>query len=106
MKIILHIQAANKTSTVSVNGVVVTVNSIDYDLSQIPEGGQAEAVEGTPFVGVLTRDKVNILYQYDSSKALPDQTQTWDDLTFDITEGEIICPIQWKPVVEETNVLP
>lgn len=106
MKIILHIQASNRTSTVSVNGLVVTVNGIDYDLSQIPEGGQAEAVEGTPFVGILTRDKVEILYQYDSSKAVPDQTQTWDDLTFDITSGEIPCPIQWKPVEEIENVLP
>lgn len=106
MKIILHIQASNRTSTVSVNGLVVTVNGIDYDLSQIPKGGQAEAVEGTPFVGIVTREQASIIYQYESSKALPDQTQTLDDLTFDIVSGEIPCPIQWKPVVEETNVLP
>ena len=105
MKIILHIQGSDKTSTVSISGLVVTVNGIDYDLSQIPEGGQAEAMPDTPFIGVLTREQVNIVYTFNSFNVEQNNAFTLDDLTFDIESGEIPCPIQWKPV-EETNVLP
>ena len=89
--------ASHKTTSVSVDGLVLTIDDTDYDLSIIPEGGQAEASEDSPFIGTVTRESVTIRYEYDSSKAEPDQSTNWDDYTFDVVEGEVPCPIRWKP---------
>jgi hypothetical protein len=105
MKVILSPKASNYTTTVSINNQVVTVDGIDYDLSAIPVGGQAEASEDSPFVGIITRDEVTVKYSYDSQVALPDQSKDWADYTFEMTTGDVPCPIIWKPVVEETDVL-
>jgi hypothetical protein len=103
MKIILSPIAANKTTAVSVNGLILTIDGQEIDLSVIPEGGQAEAEEDSPFIGVVTRDEVTIRYKYNSQLAEPDQSKDWDDYTFDVTDGEVPCPIQWKPVMEVSN---
>ena len=96
MQIILSPVASNKTTIVSVSGLTVTIDGTDYDLSVIPEGGQAEASEDSPFIGTATRDAVTIRYEYDSAKAEPDQSTNWADYTFEITDGEVPCPIKWK----------
>lgn len=105
MKITLSPIASNKTSQVSVHGLVLTIDGTEYDLSAIPENGQAEAVEGSPFIGVLTRGKVAIRYEYDSQKAQPDQSTNWDDYTFECSMGVVPCPISWKPNIEEVQGL-
>ena len=105
MKTTLSPVASNKTTSVSVNDLVITIDGTEYDLSVIPEGGQAEASEDSPFIGTVTRDSVTIRYEYDSSKAEPDQSPDWDDYTFDVVEGEVTCPIKWKPdPVQEVEV--
>lgn len=96
MQIILSPIASNKTTSVSVNGLIVTVDGTDYDLSVIPEGGQAEADENSPFIGVVTRNAVTIRYEYDNQLAEPDQSTEWSDYSFNITTGEIPCPIKWR----------
>ena len=96
MQIILSPTASNKTTTVSISGLVLTVDGIDYDLSVIPEGGQAEAEEGSPFIGIVTRDKATIRYEYESMKAEPDQSTDWSDYTFEVTSGDVPCPIKWR----------
>lgn len=101
MKIILSPVASNKTTSISANGLVLTIDGTEYDLSIIPEGGQAEASEDSPFIGTVTRDSVTIRYEYDSSKAEPDQSPDWDDYTFGVVEGEVPCPIKWKPEPEQ-----
>jgi hypothetical protein len=98
MKIILSPIASNKTTTVSVNGLKLTIDGQEIDLSVIPEGGVAEPEEDSPFVGNVTRDEVKIKYHYESAKAEPDQSTNWDDYTFNVTSGEVPCPIQWKEV--------
>ena len=97
MKIILSPVASNKITSVSVSGLVLTIDGTDYDLSVIPEGGQAEAAESSPFIGTVTRDAVTIRYEYDSLKAEADQSTNWADYTFDVVGGEVPCPIKWKP---------
>lgn len=101
MKIILNPCPVWHTTTVSVNGLIITVDGQDYDLSVIPEGGQAEAEEGGPFIGIVTRDEVMINYCYDSSLAEPEQSTDWADYTFEIENGEVPCPIRWLPEPEE-----
>lgn len=96
MRIILSPIASNKTTTVSVSGLTVTVDGTDYDLSVIPEGGQAEADENSPFIGTVTREQVTIRYEYDSQLAEPNQSTDLDDYTFDVTLGDVPCPIRWS----------
>ena len=96
MQIILSPIASNKTTTVSVNGITITVDGAEYDLSVIPENGQAEADENSPFVGTLSRDKVTIRYEYDSQLADPNQSTDWADYTFDVVSGDVPCPIKWR----------
>jgi hypothetical protein len=97
MKITLSPIASNHTTSVSVNGLVLTIDGTAIDLSVIPEGGQAEPEESSPFVGTVTRDEATIKYFYDSSKAEPNQSADWADYTFEIELGDVPSPIAWKP---------
>ena len=96
MKITLSPIASNRTTTVSVDGLKLTIDGQGIDLSVIPEGGVAEADENSPFIGNVTRDEVTIRYHYESIKAVPDQSKDWADYTFEITSGEVPCPIKWR----------
>jgi hypothetical protein len=96
MKIILSPIASNRTTTVSVDGLTITIDGGAIDLSVIPEGGYAEPDDDSPFIGKVTRDKVTVRYHYESLKALPDQSKDWADYTFDVTSGPVPCPIQWR----------
>jgi hypothetical protein len=98
MKIILSPIASDHTTTVSIEGLIITIDETAIDLSIIPEGGQAEPELDAPFVGPVTRNEVTIKYFYDSSKAEPHQSMNWDDYTFEVESGEVPCPIVWKPV--------
>ena len=97
MKIILSPIASDHTTTVSVNGLILTIDGQEIDLSVIPEGGVAEPDDDSPFIGSVTRDAVTIRYHYESSKAEPYQSTNWDDYTFEMKSGEVPCPIIWKP---------
>jgi hypothetical protein len=96
MKIILSPIASNRTTTVSVDGLTITIDGEAIDLSVIPEGGYAEPDDDSPFIGKVTRDEVTVRYHYESLKALPDQSKDWADYTFDVTSGPVPCPIQWR----------
>ena len=96
MKIILSPIASNYTTQVSISGLVITIDGAPIDLSVIPEGGLAEPDENSPFIGNVTRNEVTIRYHYESSKAVPHQSKDWNDYTFEVTEGEVPCPIKWR----------
>ena len=100
MRVILSPLADTYTTLVSINGLIVTVDGTDFNLEIIPEGGQAEADEDSPFIGTLTREKVTVKYHYESIKAEPNQSTDWADYTFDIESGDVPCPIKWKPEPE------
>jgi hypothetical protein len=104
MKIKLSPIASNKTTTVSLNGLILTIDGQDIDLSVIPVGGEAEPDENSPFIGKVTRDEVTIRYEYNSQLAEPNQSTSWDDYTFELTEGDVPCPIIWKPIQETVEV--
>lgn len=57
---------------VSVDGDIITIDNIDYDLSPLEQGGIAYPPEDCPIIGAITRpvDEIclEIIYQY-----LPDQ---------------------------------
>ena len=104
MKITLSPIASDHTTTVSVNDLILTIDGQEIDLSVIPEGGVAEPDDDSPFVGNVTRDAVTIRYHYESAKAEPNQSTNWDDYTFEMTIGEVPCPIMWKPEPEIEEV--
>ena len=101
MRIILSPQASDKTTEISVNGLVVKIDGVDYDLSQIPEGGQAEAEAESPFIGIVKREEITVKYCYESEKAELKQSTDIEDYKFEVTSGEVPCPIKWK---EAANV--
>ena len=96
MKIILSPIASNYTTKISIDGLILTIDDIPIDLSVIPEGGYAEPDRDSPFVGNVTREVAMIKYFYESVKASPNQSPNIEDYTFEITEGEVPCPIVWR----------
>ena len=104
MKITLSPIASDHTTTVSVDGLILTIDGQEIDLSVIPEGGVAEPEDDSPFIGNVTRNAVTIRYHYESAKAEPNQSTNWNDYTFDMTSGEVPCPILWKPEPEIEKV--
>jgi hypothetical protein len=100
MKIILSPLASNRTTAVSVSGLVITIDGQPIDLSVIPEGGYAEPDDDSPFIGHVTRDEVTVRYHYESLNACDNQSTNWADYTFVITDGPVPCPIVWKAVDE------
>jgi hypothetical protein len=101
MKIILSPLASNYTTLVSVSGFTITIDGQAVDLSVIPEGGYAEPDDESPFVGKVMRNEVTVIYHYDTSLAESNQSANWDDYTFEVTEGEVPCPIVWKEQGEQ-----
>ena len=97
MRVVLSPLASTYTTLISINGLIVNVDGTDYDLSIISEGGSAEADEGSPFTGTVTREQVTVKYHYDMFKAEDDQSADWNDYTFDVVSGDVPCPIEWKP---------
>jgi hypothetical protein len=103
MKIILSPVASDRTTEVSVSGLVITIDGQPIDLSVIPEGGYAEPDDNSPFIGKVTRGEVAVRYHYESLKAEPNQSTDWADYTFKVTDGPVPCPIVWKPEPEVTE---
>ena len=101
MKITLSPIVSNQDDTPpSVNGEVLTYRGQDYDLSQLPNGGEVEAE--TPFVGKIKRDdsgmvSLTLQYQYSTETAEPMQSTDINDYIFDVESGECPCPIKRKP---------
>lgn len=103
MIIVLSPLASEHTTTVSLSGLVLTIDGTEYDLSIIPEGGQAEASEDSQFIGTVTHESVTIRYEYDSSKAETNQSTDWADWTFFVESGDVPCPVKWKEIPPEVT---
>lgn len=99
MKIILVPISSDRDTLVSVDGLILTVDGTPYDLSAIPEGGEAEAEIDGPFEypSIVRRDEVRVLYRYDSRTAEFNQSPNIADYTFDIVSGPVPDPIVRKP---------
>lgn len=93
--------ASDHTTTVEVDGLKLTIDGQEIDLSVIPEGGSAEPDDTSPFIGNVTREACTIRYFYECAKAEPNQSVNKDDYTFDVISGLVPCPILWKPGPKE-----
>ena len=107
MKIKLSPQAANETTkapVINLSGLTLTIDDQVIDLSVIPEGGQAEADENSPLIGIVTREEVTIRYPYSTDIYTPNQPTEQSSYEFDIVEGQVPCPLTKRPVVEEEGI--
>lgn len=101
MKITLSPIVSNTEDTPpSVNGEVLTYRGEDYDLSQLPNGGEVEAED--PFSGKVKRDdnciiQVTLEYRYSTNTAESMQSTDINDYIFDVESGQCPCPIKRKP---------
>lgn len=96
MQITLSPVASAKTTKIEVSGLVLTIDGAPYDLGLIPQGGVAEAAEGSPFNGTVSREKVTIRYEYESCKAENNQPTDFLAYTVEVSSGEVPCPIIWR----------
>ena len=105
MKITLSPVAANKTTVVYVDGDVITVDGIDYDLSTIPDNSQVKAE--LPAINTISRVEgvieITVQYHYDSVLAEPMQSTDINDYIVDVTSGEVPSPIVLLPIDESTE---
>ena len=80
-------------TTASVAGDVLTVDGIAYDLSAVPEGGEATPEGDHPFIGTITRTAGEIVatirwtYGEDAARDQPD----WPSVT--VTDGPVPSPV-------------
>ncbi|MDH4541082.1 MULTISPECIES: hypothetical protein [Sulfitobacter] len=89
-------------TTASVSGDVITVDGVEYDLSPVPEGGEAKPDGESPFRGKITRKDgvihANILWRFDTTTAEPDQGTELP--VVQITSGDVPDPIARLPEPE------
>lgn len=96
MQIIIH-PIANlpgaADDAVTVSGDTITVNGTAYDLSTVPDGGEAVADGEHPFAGPIRRVGgeliVPLVVRYDSATAVPNQPTDWAHWTVTVTSGAL-----------------
>ena len=104
MKIKLSPQVANEPTNapvITLSGLTLTIDNQVIDLSVIPVGGQAEADEDSPLIGIVTRDEVTIRYPYSTDIYECNQPTEQSAYEFDIADGQVPCPLVKKPVIDE-----
>ena len=88
--------------TIYVAGDTITIDGTPYDLSPVPEGGEATA-EDSPFTGPITRQDgilhVTLVARL-GDDAAPDQGGPW---VIENASGAVIIPAQRKESTDETD---
>lgn len=85
--------------SISLSGLTLIINGTGFDLSVIPEGGQAEGEY--PFIGTVKRESCIIRYPYSTDIYEPNQSTNPDDYIVELQDGETLaCPLIKRPVQE------
>ena len=96
MKIKLSPQVANEppnAPVITLSGLTLAIDAKVIDLSVIPDGGQAEADEDNPLIGIVNREMVTISYPYSTDIYESNQSTNPLDYEFDIADGVVPCPL-------------
>ena len=87
-------------TTIHVAGDIITIDGTPYDLSPVPEGGEATA-DDSPFIGKITRVNgiihCTVLTQLDGTAADDQPESPW---VIENASGDITIPAQRKGVTE------
>lgn len=98
MRIEIFLSVGSPETTVVVSGDVITVDGVAFDLSSVPEGGEAEANGDHPFCGPIRRVdgeiQCCIRWAYDPKVSANDQSPTMPVRT--VTQGAIASPVLRK----------
>jgi len=82
---------------ITVSADTITVDGVAYDLSAVPEGGEATPEGDHPFVGTITRAggeiSCAIRCAYDASISEPNQPDDPAHWIFTATSGAISIPV-------------
>lgn len=82
---------------IGVSGDTITVDGVAYDLSAVPEGGEATPEGSHPFVGTITRDggeiTCTIRAMYDGATAEPIQPTVPAHWILSLADGATELPI-------------
>ncbi|WP_291732353.1 hypothetical protein [Leisingera sp. F5] len=93
-------------TSASVNGDVITVDGVPFDLSEVPDGGFADPEgENHPFIGRIERINgglhVRLRWFYSGAAAEPDQPAV--PPVFMVIIGAVPDPIIRKPLTSEVE---
>mgnify|MGYP006306805651 FL=1 len=89
---------------IAVAGETITVDGTPYDLSAVPEGGEAVPAGEHPFVGSITRQDgeigctVRVALGDDAAPDQPRDPAVW---TMSVSEGPVAIPAVRKPEPKE-----
>lgn len=89
---------------IAVSGDTITVDGTPYDLSAVPEGGEAVPAGEHPFVGPITRAGGEIVCTVcvalgdDAEPTQPLDPAIW---TMRVADGPVVIPAVRKPMPEE-----
>ena len=93
---------------ITVSGDTLTVDGTPYDLSAVPEGGEATPQgDDHPFTGKITRVDgvihcgVSVRYDDTAERHQPTDPAHW---IVDVSSGPVTIPVIRKPVEEEVDV--
>ncbi|MGD9861695.1 MAG: hypothetical protein AB7S99_00635 [Pseudodonghicola sp.] len=99
MKITLSLFAmpGHPEAQISIAGDAITVDGVTYDLSSVPEGGEASPDGEHPFVGTITRSDGEIVCTvrclYDDMTAELHQPADPAHWTVTVASGPVVLPI-------------
>lgn len=86
---------------INVMGDTITIDGVAYDLSPVPEGGQAIPEGESPFIGKITRQGGNIactVLVRLGPDAAPDQGT--EPLIIENASGDLALPVKRKEALE------
>lgn len=91
-----------------VSGDTITADGTPYDLSAIPEGGEATPEGDHPFVGKITRQDgeivctVRVILGPDAEDHQPTDPEYW---ILTVSDGPVSLPVVRKPLLIEEEEL-
>lgn len=88
----------HKKTSINVDGSKIIYDGEEYDFSLMPDNSQ---VEGEfPAEGIIKKINgvvhITLQYKYNSGLAEFNQSTDINDYIFDVSDGEVPCPIVWK----------
>ncbi|MGP8291751.1 hypothetical protein ACT3OH_15915 [Vreelandella zhanjiangensis] len=105
MKLTLNLSPvrSDEETTASVNGTVLSVNGVDYDLSELPDGATAEH----PVLGSVTRDgdSYECTVRLGHGPNAPRETRFPEPIVLENHNGPVELPLYDEPEEELENEL-
>lgn len=98
----------SKHTNISVDSSKIIYDGEEYDFSLMPDNSQVEGE--LPAEGIIKKINgvvhITLHYKYNSSLAEFNQSTDINDYIFDVSDGEVPCPIVWKSEQNLTDLAP